>query len=55
MVSGVFDLEEYYKNARSGEVCHDTSIISYIKSFERVVLWGGEFSRKGNREKTDWI
>lgn len=51
MVSGVFDLEEYYKNARSGEVCHDTSIISYIKSFERVVLWGGSFQGKAIGKK----
>lgn len=41
-----FDLEAYYEKARTGEVCHDESIIPYIKSFKKVILWGGSFQGK---------
>ena len=38
-----FNLEEYYKKAWSGEVCGDTSIIEYIKSYKHVILWGASY------------
>lgn len=41
-----YNLEAYYQKARSGEVCNDSSIIPYIKSFGRVILWGGSFQGK---------
>lgn len=41
-----FDLEEYYKRAWSGEVCGDTSVVEYIKSFEHVILWGASYQGK---------
>lgn len=39
----VFDLNEYYERAWSGEVCGDTSIVEYIKGFEHVILWGASY------------
>ena len=39
----MFDLEEYYKKAWTGEECGDDSIIPYINSFKKVVLWGASF------------
>lgn len=39
----MFDLEEYYKKAKSGDVVDNTEVIEYIKSFKQVVCWGGSY------------
>ena len=45
MESG-FNLEDYYANAKQGIFRGDESIISYIKTFSKVILWGGSFQGK---------
>lgn len=42
----MFNLEAYYKTAWSGTVCHDESIVPYIKSFSHVILWGASYQGK---------
>lgn len=42
----MFDLDKYYLKAHSGDVVDNTELLSYIKSFEQVVLWGGSFLGK---------
>ena len=39
----MMDLKQYYENASSGEAVDNSEILDYIKSFERVVLWGGSY------------
>lgn len=39
----MFDLEQYYRNAKSGDRVDNTEIIDYIKGFKQVVLWGGSY------------
>ncbi|MCM1232506.1 MAG: radical SAM protein [Ruminococcus flavefaciens] len=47
----MFDVEEYYKKAWSGVVCHDESIIDYIKSYSHVILWGASYQGKAIGKK----
>lgn len=42
----MFNLENYYQKAFSGEVIDTTEIINYIKSFRHVILWGASFQGK---------
>lgn len=42
----MFDLDEYYHRAWTGDRCGDDTIIPYIKSFKKVVLWGASFQGK---------
>ena len=37
------NLEKYYKQAHSGDKVDNTELLAYIKSFKRVVLWGGSY------------
>ena len=39
----MFDINQYYKQAHSGECVENTALLNYIKSFPQVVLWGGSF------------
>lgn len=39
----MFSIEEYYKEAHSGEKVDNTELLNYIKSFPHVVLWGGSY------------
>lgn len=39
----MFDINQYYKQAHSGEHVENTELLNHIKSFPQVVLWG-EFS-----------
>lgn len=47
----MFNLEEYYEKAWTGHVCGDTSVVDYIKSFDKVVLWGASFQGKAIGKK----
>lgn len=40
------DLNKYYKKAHSGDKVDNTEILQYIKSFKKVVLWGGSYLGK---------
>ena len=42
----MFNVEEYYEKAWSGEFCYDESIISYIKDYSHVILWGASYQGK---------
>lgn len=46
-----FCLDEYYDKAKTGMNRGDDSIIEYIKSFPRVILWGGSFQGKAIGKK----
>lgn len=46
-----FQLQEYYARAFSGTSCGDDSIIPYIKSFEKVILWGASYQGKAIGKK----
>ncbi|NBJ02672.1 radical SAM protein [Lachnospiraceae bacterium] len=39
----MFDVNQYYKQAHSGERVDNTELLNYIKSFSQIVLWGGSF------------
>lgn len=39
----MFNLEEYYQKAFSGEKVDNTEFLEYIKSFKYVILWGASF------------
>lgn len=39
----MFSLENYYKQAHSGDKIDNTEVLKYIKSFKKVVLWGASF------------
>ena len=39
----MFDINQYYKHAHSGECVENTALLNYIKSFPQIVLWGGSF------------
>ncbi|WP_271811978.1 radical SAM protein [Clostridium beijerinckii] len=39
----MFILENFYKEAHSGERVDDKEMINYIKSFKHVIIWGGSY------------
>lgn len=39
----MFSIEEYYAAAHSGEKVNNDKVLEYIKSFPKVVLWGGSY------------
>ncbi len=45
------DLNKYYKKAHSGDKVDNTEILQYIKSFKKVVLWGGSYLGKAVGKK----
>lgn len=47
----IFDLEEYYQSAFSGEKVDNTECIRYIKNFKNVILWGASFQGKAIGQK----
>lgn len=42
----MFDMEEYYKKAHSGNKIDNAEVIRYIKGFKHVVIWGGSYLGK---------
>lgn len=46
-----FDIEKYYENAKRGDKCGDTSVVNYLNSFPKVVLWGASFQGKAIGKK----
>lgn len=47
----MFNLEDYYQKAFSGEKVDNTEFIEYIKGFEHVILWGASFQGKAIGKK----
>lgn len=39
----MFNLQQYYDQAHSGERVDNTEVLAYIRSFKQVVVWGGSF------------
>ncbi len=39
----MFNIENYYSEAHSGEKVDNTQMLEYVRSFENVVLWGGSY------------
>lgn len=39
----MFNIEEYYAKAKSGNKVDNTELIEYIKGFKQVVCWGGSY------------
>lgn len=42
----MFDLENYYAQAHSGNFVDNTEILTYIKKFKHIVIWGGSYLGK---------
>lgn len=42
----MFNIEEYYLAAHSGEKVDNSSMLEYVQSFEKIVLWGGSYLGK---------
>lgn len=42
----MFDLENYYKKACSGKTVDNTGLLSYMKTFSAVVVWGASYLGK---------
>ncbi|MBU5488417.1 radical SAM protein [Clostridium sp. MSJ-8] len=45
------DLNKFYEEASTGRCVDDTEIINYIKSYEKVILWGASFQGKAIGKK----
>lgn len=39
----MFDLQKYYVEAHSGDLVDNAELLTYIKSYRQVVLWGGSY------------
>lgn len=39
----MFNIEAYYAQAHSGENVDNTKMLEYVRSFKKVVLWGGSY------------
>ena len=39
----MFNKEEYYEMAHSGKIIDNTEILEYIKSFNKIILWGASY------------
>ena len=39
----MFDINDYYEKAHSGERVDNTEVLTYIKSFDHVIIWGGSY------------
>lgn len=39
----MFNFEEYYKEAHSGNKVDNSKVLEYVKTFEKVILWGASY------------